>query len=64
MRLYHFFSEKYALEALRNKRIKVSIINELNDPFEFLPRFSNSNREAEEKIAGALALRAGLARIN
>ncbi len=50
MRLYHFLSEKYALEALRNKRIKVSIINELNDPFEFLPRFSNSNREAEEKI--------------
>jgi hypothetical protein len=50
MRLYHFLSQKYAFEALKNKRIKVSIIDELNDPFEFLPRFSNPNREDEEKI--------------
>ena len=47
MRLYHFLSEKYALEALRNKRIKVSIIDKLNDPFEFYPGFSNPNQEME-----------------
>jgi hypothetical protein len=50
MRLYHFLSQKHALEALRNKRIKVSIINKLNDPFEFLPRFLNSNRETLEGL--------------
>ncbi len=47
MRLYHFLSKKYALEALKNKRIKVSIIDKLNDPFEFYPGFSNSNQEAK-----------------
>ena len=43
MRLYHFLPPQYTIEALRNKRIKVSIINELNDPFEFQAGFSNSN---------------------
>lgn len=47
MRLYHFLSEKYALEALRNKRIKVSIIDELNDPFEFHAGFLNPNPKIE-----------------
>jgi hypothetical protein len=41
MRLYHFLPEKYAKEALRKKRLKVSIINQLNDPFEFHAGFSN-----------------------
>ena len=45
MRLYHFISEKYAKEALRKKRLKVSIINELNDPFEFQAGFSNPTRQ-------------------
>ncbi len=47
MRLYHFLSEKYALEALRNKRIKVSIIDELNDPFEFHAGFLKPNPKIE-----------------
>lgn len=36
MRLYYFSSERYALEALRDKRLKIARINELNDPFEFM----------------------------
>lgn len=50
MRLYHFLSQDNAIKTLKNKRIKVSIINELNDPFEFLPRILGSNREANEKL--------------
>ena len=34
---YHFLSSKYAIDDLERKRIKVSLINELNDPFELLP---------------------------
>lgn len=35
MRLYHFIDERYGLENIRNRRLKVARINELNDPFEF-----------------------------
>lgn len=33
--LYHFMNERYALESIRDKRLKVALIDELNDPFEF-----------------------------
>lgn len=36
MRLYHFISERFGLEAIKNLRLKISLIRELNDPFEFL----------------------------
>jgi hypothetical protein len=36
MRLYHFIRERFGLEAIRDSRLKISRINELNDPFEFL----------------------------
>jgi hypothetical protein len=36
MRLYHFTTQQYGILALRNRRLKVARINELNDPFEFL----------------------------
>ncbi|WKL58041.1 DUF2971 domain-containing protein [Asticcacaulis sp. ZE23SCel15] len=35
MRLYYFTNEQYGLEAIRDQRIKISIIKDLNDPFEF-----------------------------
>jgi hypothetical protein len=34
MRLYNLTSEKWALDNLRNGRIKISTIEDLNDPFE------------------------------
>lgn len=34
---YHFLSSKDAIDDLENERIKISVINELNDPFELLP---------------------------
>lgn len=36
MRLYHFTSQKFGLLAIKNHRLKIARINELNDPFEFL----------------------------
>lgn len=35
MKGYHFLSSKYGLEAIRDQRIKVSKLDDLNDPFEF-----------------------------
>ena len=35
MLVYHFLNKKYGLEAIKNRRLKISRINELNDPFEF-----------------------------
>lgn len=33
---YHFISEKYALDVISNQCIKLSLINDLNDPFELI----------------------------
>ncbi|QIH09014.1 MULTISPECIES: DUF2971 domain-containing protein [unclassified Pseudomonas] len=35
-RVYHFCSTKYGLENIRNRRLKIATIMELNDPFELL----------------------------
>lgn len=37
MRLYKFIPAEYALETLSKRRVKVTTIEELNDPFELLP---------------------------
>lgn len=34
MKIYHFLKDKYAKQAINNKRLKVSLFNQLNDPFE------------------------------
>lgn len=34
MKLFYLTSEKYGLQALRNSRIKLSLFQDLNDPFE------------------------------
>ena len=34
MRLYHFLKAEHALDDIKNKRIKISLIPDLNDPFE------------------------------
>lgn len=36
MKLYHFLSEKYGIESIRKQRLKVSFLDDLNDPFELL----------------------------
>jgi hypothetical protein len=34
VRVYHFLNENFGLQALRDRRIKISRLKELNDPFE------------------------------
>jgi hypothetical protein len=34
MKLYHFISEEYGLQAIRDKRLKAATLDALNDPFE------------------------------
>ncbi len=36
MKIYHFLSEKWAFEALKKQRIKLSRFDNLNDPFELM----------------------------
>lgn len=36
MRLYYFTAERFGLEAIRDSRLKIARIDQLNDPFEFL----------------------------
>jgi hypothetical protein len=36
MRVYHYLSKEYGLQALEKQRLKVGRIKELNDPFELL----------------------------
>ena len=37
MRLYHFLSAEYALDDIKKQRIKISLIPDLNYPFEINP---------------------------
>jgi hypothetical protein len=36
VRLYYFTTQKHGIEAIKNERLKISRIDELNDPFEFM----------------------------
>src|ERR1700690_2518983 len=37
MRVYKFLDAQYGLKSLSEKRLKISTLNDLNDPFELLP---------------------------
>ncbi len=62
MRVYHFTCSRYGLEALRKRRLKVSRIQSLNDPFEFLAvSLTESNlRQALLNVKRDLAQTKGL----
>jgi hypothetical protein len=51
MRLCHFLSAKNAFDDLKNKRVKISIIKDLNDPFEFQAGFVKPNRTLRAQLA-------------
>ena len=44
-RFYYFTRTKYALEAVRNRELKVAELNKANDPFEFLVIRFNYEKE-------------------
>jgi hypothetical protein len=47
MRVYHFLKRGYGLDAIRDRRLKIARLNNLNDPFEF---FSFSMRKREDRL--------------
>ncbi len=49
MRVFHFRDTKYGLKSLKERRLKIARIMELNDPFEFLGA-ELSNRELRKAI--------------
>jgi len=37
MRVYKFMTAEFAIKSLREKRLKISLLDDLNDPFDLLP---------------------------
>lgn len=62
MRLYHFIDERFGLDDLRKKWLKVARIDELNDPFEFASvNFQNEAvRRAFGKMKSEMSAKRGL----
>ena len=48
-RLYHFLKTQYGLDDLRRRRLKVSLLSDLNDPFELLG-FDLSNKKIRDQF--------------
>jgi hypothetical protein len=59
---YHFISSMYATEDIENQRLKVSLINTLNDPFELLPylRYPFPQRQKYHLLRRTVAKKYGL----
>ncbi len=62
MILYHFLNTEYGLEAIKNRRLKISRIMELNDPFEFLGAkiHKQDSRVALNKMKESIAKKNGI----
>ena len=62
MLLYHFRNKKYGIKSLKEKRLKISRIHELNDPFELLgcELSDKINRDAFRKTKDDLSKSKGL----
>jgi hypothetical protein len=62
MRAYKFLCLEYGLKSLREKRLKISTVEDLNDPFELLPyeMTNRSQRSAFRKTRKELGSRGGM----
>jgi hypothetical protein len=62
MRVYHFLNRKHGLQNIRQRRLKVSTIEELNDPFELLGISSKNPdvRQAYQDTKAGLAKYSGI----
>ena len=61
-RLYHFLNKKYGVQALERKRLKVSLPNSLNDPFDHraVETHSKAQRQALNEAINGLSEVCGL----
>jgi hypothetical protein len=46
MRLYKFYSSKWAREAIKKRRLKLTTVDDINDPFEFMAAMSKDKKFA------------------
>jgi len=61
LRLYYFTNARYGLEAIRDQRIKISTVDELNDPFEWLSVTGNRLvRTAMRKLRSQMGSQYGI----
>jgi hypothetical protein len=62
MRVYKFLDADFGLKSLSEKRLKISTLRDLNDPFELLPyELSNrTNREVIRRYFAEMTARYGL----
>ena len=53
MKVYHFISEQFALDVISDQRLKISLLNDLNDPFELnavdLPDYESRKKASDFK---------------
>lgn len=62
LQLFHFLNTKYALDALQDQKLKVSLFDNLNDPFELLAAGTNESatrdilRATKKSMAKSLRL--------
>ncbi len=54
IRVYKFYPQRWALEAIQRKRLKISPFRELNDPFEFLAA-NVKNKDIRVSFTAAIA---------
>lgn len=54
IRLYHLLNSEFGLDNLRRRRLKISRLHELNDPFEFLG-FDVSNQTTRQTLEATKA---------
>jgi hypothetical protein len=52
MRAYYLTCERWALEAIKRRRLKLSLLNEMNDPFELLGRELKTRNDRAEFLQG------------
>jgi len=50
MKLYHFINEEFGLQSIANQRLKVSTLDNLNDPFELFSIDLSSSREFRDAM--------------
>jgi hypothetical protein len=58
MILYHFLNERYGIQAIESRRIKVARLDELNDPFEMMA-ITQSNPEFRVAMQEVIKLMRG-----
>lgn len=62
MQLYYFTKLQYGLASVRDKRIKISLYDSLNDPFDFLGVATDSKAQEDElqKLRDELSAKSGI----